>query len=366
MDPGAGPGIQGQPLADGVDGGADGVAEGGDLVDEGDAGGQEGVAGVLDQLGAGDVGDQAGGVDAGVHRLDHGGGGPVVGVNPDDDAVGGLPVGHGPALPEELGIGDVAETGSGELARREAASGAGRHGAFHDHHRLWRRVWQRVWRLPGLDPGQGGGDLPEVGAAAGGGGRAHGDEGNGAQVLVHPVGMPETEPALPHGIGQLLRQPRFVKGCDARAQRVEPARIDVDAQHPVAGRGQPGGGDGSHVSQPDYGNLQPAPRSAPRWRRGDRARRPGPGREYILTSPGSLTSIPAMPAENKSTFQRNREPAQRLGPGPGSALGERSERTLSEQSLSEQSLTTPAAATAGQWTARGGRIGGGAGRWHGA
>jgi hypothetical protein len=79
-------GVVAHAEGDVLDVGADGLADGGHRVDEGDLGGQEGVGGVLDRLGRGRVGDDHGGGDPDVERLDADGRRLVLGA--DHDAIG--------------------------------------------------------------------------------------------------------------------------------------------------------------------------------------------------------------------------------------------------------------------------------------
>ena len=145
-----------------VDVGADGLAHGGDGVDEADLGGQERVGGVLDRLGRGRVGDDRRRGDPEVQRRHPDGGGLVVGA--DDDPVGVEEVVHGRALAEELGVRHDEDVGPAQDPLDDPGRTDG-HGRLVDDDRVrLQRTADRARRR--LDVGQVGGAVRRPAASA--------------------------------------------------------------------------------------------------------------------------------------------------------------------------------------------------------
>ena len=92
---------------------------------------------------------------------------PCAGVGPQNDAVRKFPILKRPALPEELGIGDVVDVKSLQVSSQEFHTAARRDRAFHHQ--------DQTLGFPAPDPRQGGTHLPHIRAAVRGGGRAGGD-----------------------------------------------------------------------------------------------------------------------------------------------------------------------------------------------
>ena len=73
--------------------------------------------------------------------------------------------------------------------------------------------------------------------------------GNVAGAFPEFVGVEKPEIPLTAGGVKPIRQSRFVERTLARLEAVQPLPVDVGGHHLVAGEGQPGDGNGPHVSQ---------------------------------------------------------------------------------------------------------------------
>ena len=75
----------------------------------------------------------------------------------------------------------------------------------------------------------------------------------------HVVAVQKPQIAPANAAGHARLQPRLVQRNPACLKRVDPAPVDVHAQHVVARRSQPGGRHRPNVTNSNYGYLQPRP-----------------------------------------------------------------------------------------------------------
>jgi len=244
-----------------IDVGAHGFADGSDRVDERNLHGEKSVGGVLDQLralgGSDDDGSGNGstvGLRNGVRALvitaagersvdfaENLGG--ALGVTADDDAVGKKEVGNGGAFPQELGIrSDVEGRGVGAVPQNDLANPL----AGIDGHRTLLDDYFVSVDAAG-DFASHRLDVRQVGLAAFGRRRAHGDEddGTGAHGLLQIVGESEAASAV---TAQQLGQEVFVDGDLAILEGGQFTFVVVDENDVMTKVGKAGASHQSYVS----------------------------------------------------------------------------------------------------------------------
>ena len=238
------------------------VADGGDLVHEGNSGGKEGIAGVLDHLGRGDVGDYHRSAYS-VVQAAYGSQGPGVARGcPDDYTVWAVPVGQRLPCPEKLRIGGIADAGAGQVMLEDSLAGAGRHRALHGHHQVSAASFP--------DPANGGVHLAQFWNISLTRRRSDRDEGHLTQVLFHLVAVPEADVAtLARGL-EAVRQARLVSSVPSGTKGPHFKRIYVCGQDIVARKGQAGSRDGPDGAKSNYRYFQTVNLLAMEWWPGDR------------------------------------------------------------------------------------------------
>ncbi len=231
-----------------LDVGADRLAQIGNLVDEGDLGREKGVGGIFDQLRRPPRGEQQGRlveVERPVdfpHHL-----GRILLLGADDDPVRMLEILDRGALAQEFGIGDdpAAHRRRG-LADDplDLVAGADRHRRLGDDH---RRTGQRLGDLA-----RGAVDIGKVGmAVAAARRRADGDEDRfGAADAGDEIGG-EAQPAAFDVAGDEPVEAGLEDRHDALLERLDLARVLVDADDVVAEIGKAGAGDQPDIAGPD-------------------------------------------------------------------------------------------------------------------
>src|ERR1700730_10194130 len=237
---------------------AQGLAQIGDLVDEGDLGGEKGVGRVFDQLGGLDAGEH----DRRLNQIER----PIelaqhrprpLAVGADHHPVGAHEIGDRRALAQKLRIGsDIKAVGRPGAAQDlgDLAAGADRHGRFGHHHRIARQ--RPADRLGGgIDIGQIG--MPVAAPRR----RADGDEHRlGAGHRRRQIGS-EKEPPRRH-IGRHQRpQPGLENRHLAALQPGNLRRVLVDAgdRRPKLRKTRPR--DQTHIPGPDH--RYPHPNTCP-------------------------------------------------------------------------------------------------------
>jgi len=249
---GANPAVHAHGFCDGLNVGADGLADVGDLVDEGDLGGQEGVAGIFDQFGSFDVGKDEGCFDEieGAVDLFHNLTG-AVGLGADDDPVGAHKVADGAAFPEKFGVGDDVKGDFLGLVGRDdlpdAGAGADGDGGFVDDDFVV------------VDEGR---DLPghcfhmlQVGGAVLLGRCADGDKNHlGAVEFFGDVGGKAEPPSLDVTLDDVI-QARFIDGYPAVFEGVDFVMVFIDANDGMAKVGKARGGNKADIACADNGNV---------------------------------------------------------------------------------------------------------------
>ena len=256
-------GVAGHAAPDLVDVAAVGLAEVGDLVDEGDLGGEHGIGGVLDHLRGGNVHDVDGVAvaDEGLVELAHPAAGALVG-DADHDAVGFVEVVDRGAFFEELGVRGHVEgfVGFGFDGFADFFVGADRDGGL-DHDDLAAAFVQLAAGVAGrvldrlADVARRGEDVLEVGVAHLIAGRAHADEDHlGVGVGLGLVGGEVQAAGLVVALDQLV-EARLVDRADAVLELLDLLGVHVEAGHLVADVRKAGAGDESDVAGADHGDT---------------------------------------------------------------------------------------------------------------